>query len=114
MDEPERPPVDDQISSPDGHIGRGQFIALILKRAALAGAILSAPKIIDKFLIPPAWAFGSSCNTADTTQYHDVQVLNTNSTIMPTDNDYSYATLTGAEGTYCVVAIGGGKPVTQY
>ncbi len=94
---------------------RGEFISLILKRAALTGAVLSAPRILDKFLIPPVWAYGSSCTTADTASQNDIVVFNGGSTITPTDNDDSYVSLAHpGESTYCVVSLGTGHPVNNY
>jgi hypothetical protein len=37
-------------------LSRKKFMAMVLKRAAIAGAVLAAPKIVDKFLVPPAQA----------------------------------------------------------
>ncbi len=110
----EKPVKEDLISVADNQLPRGEFIGLILKRATLAGAVLAAPKILDKFLIPPAWAYGSSCNTSDTVAIGDVQLLIQNSTINPTDSDYLYATSTGTEGTYCVKPIGNGTPIFNF
>jgi hypothetical protein len=42
-------------------LSRKKFVELVLKRAAIAGAVLSAPKIIDKFLVAqPAQAMPTS------------------------------------------------------
>ncbi len=40
----------------DKSISRKEFVRLVLKRGAIAGAIVAAPKIIDKFLVPPVYA----------------------------------------------------------
>lgn len=40
----------------DKSISRKEFVRLVLKRGAIAGAIMTAPKIIDKFLVPPVYA----------------------------------------------------------
>lgn len=40
----------------DKSISRKEFVRLVLKRGAIAGAIVAAPKIIDKFLVPPVHA----------------------------------------------------------
>ncbi|MBX9879528.1 MAG: hypothetical protein K2Y22_13790 [Candidatus Obscuribacterales bacterium] len=40
----------------DKSISRKEFVHLVLKRGAIAGAIVAAPKIIDKFLVPPVYA----------------------------------------------------------
>lgn len=50
-------------SSAEG-TSRRDFIQQIVKRAAIAGSLLAAPKVIDKFLVPAAWAYGSSCASA--------------------------------------------------
>lgn len=47
--------VSDSPSS-DKSISRKEFVRLVLKRGAIAGAIVAAPKIIDKFLVPPVHA----------------------------------------------------------
>lgn len=44
----------------DTSISRQEFVRLVLKRGAIAGAILAAPKILDKFLVPPAHATSST------------------------------------------------------
>jgi len=38
---------------------RKDFLALVIKRASIAGMIVAAPKIVDKFLIPPVYAAAS-------------------------------------------------------
>jgi len=50
----------------DPTVSRKEFLQKILKGAAVAGTLLAAPKVLDKFLIPAAYATTSSCNTADT------------------------------------------------
>jgi len=44
--------------SADLTISRKEFIRKVLKKGAIAGALLAAPKIIDRFLVPPANAMG--------------------------------------------------------
>lgn len=44
-------------------LARKEFVKLTLKRGAIAGAILAAPAIIDKFMIPPVHAAGMSSGT---------------------------------------------------
>ncbi|MBS1955867.1 MAG: hypothetical protein JST89_16910 [Cyanobacteria bacterium SZAS-4] len=41
---------------------RAEFITRIVKGAALTGGVLAAPRILDKFLVPPAFA-GASTST---------------------------------------------------
>jgi hypothetical protein len=66
---PEQGP--DQMNSCDPSLNRKQFLALVIKRAGLAGAILAAPKVVDSFLVPPAYAFMYSVNfQEDTTGNH--------------------------------------------
>ena len=59
-------PDEEQLNSCDGTITRKEFVEKVLKTAAVAGTLIASPKILDKFLIPPAYAAASSCNTADT------------------------------------------------
>lgn len=40
---------------------RREFIEKVVKRAAIVGGLLAAPQVLDKFLVPKAWAYGSSC-----------------------------------------------------
>ncbi len=42
------------------NLSRKDFMALVLKRAAITGSVLAAPKIVDKFLVPPANALTTS------------------------------------------------------
>lgn len=44
----------------DKSISRKEFVRLVLKRGAVAGAIVAAPQIIDKFLVPPVYAESST------------------------------------------------------
>jgi hypothetical protein len=44
------------LTASDKSISRKEFVRLVLKRGAIAGAIVAAPKIIDKFLVPPVYA----------------------------------------------------------
>jgi hypothetical protein len=46
---------------------RKEFLDRILKRTLLVGAVLSAPKVVDKFLVPPAYAMPSTQPKADRT-----------------------------------------------
>ena len=46
-------------SSCDPTITRKQFIAKTIKRATVAGALLTGCKVADKFLVPPAYAQAS-------------------------------------------------------
>jgi hypothetical protein len=45
-----------EVASCEPGLSRKGFIELVLKRALGAGVVLAAPKIVDKFLIPPAYA----------------------------------------------------------
>ncbi len=49
----------------DSKLSRKQFLADVLKKAALAGTIVAAPKVLDKFLMPPVYAKSS------TSVFHD-------------------------------------------
>ena len=37
-------------------LSRQEFLAMVVKRGVIAGALIAAPKIIDAFLVPPAHA----------------------------------------------------------
>lgn len=55
--------------SSDPALNRKQFLALVLKRAGIAGAIVVAPKVVDSFLVPPVYAGMYTPNPGeDTTQ----------------------------------------------
>lgn len=49
----------------DGNLSRKEFLTKLVQKAALAGSLVAAPKIIDKFLVPPALALNS------TQHFHD-------------------------------------------
>lgn len=58
-----------ESSSCEQSLTRAEFIARVVKGAALTGGLLAAPKVLDKFLVPPAFAGASSCVVgASTTQ----------------------------------------------
>ncbi len=46
------------------NLSRKSFLTLILQRAAAAGVVLVGPKVIDKFLVPPASAMMVSTGSA--------------------------------------------------
>ena len=50
----------------DPALTRKEFITKVVKGVAITGGILTAPKVLDKFIIPAYAAGLSSCNTADT------------------------------------------------
>ncbi len=50
---------------------RKEFLALVLKRGAIGGAILFAPKILDKFLVPPVEAATMYTGCPDTSRLQD-------------------------------------------
>jgi hypothetical protein len=51
----------------DSTMSRQEFIEKVIKRAALIGIVIAAPKIIDRFLVPPAFAtLMSTLCTSDT------------------------------------------------
>ena len=49
----------------DGNLSRKEFLTKLVQKAALAGSLVAAPKIVDKFLVPPALALNS------TQHFHD-------------------------------------------
>jgi hypothetical protein len=50
----------------DARVSRKEFLTKLVKRASIAGALLAAPQVIDKFLVPPAYAITSTTHTFDT------------------------------------------------
>jgi hypothetical protein len=55
----------------DATLSRKDFLTKLVQRAAVAGSLIAAPKIIDKFLVPPAQALNSTTTVHDTTGVHD-------------------------------------------
>ena len=55
----------------DGRVSRKEFLTTVIRRASIAGALLAAPQVIDKFLIPPAYAVTSTTHTKDTSVSSD-------------------------------------------
>jgi hypothetical protein len=55
----------------DSRVSRKEFLTTLVRRATLAGAILAAPKVIDKFLVPPAMAVTSTSAFSDTGNVND-------------------------------------------
>jgi hypothetical protein len=47
---------DNELPSCDPTYTRKEFVALVIKRAGIAGAVICAPKVVDKFFLPPAQA----------------------------------------------------------
>jgi hypothetical protein len=68
MHEEIKPLHEDSQAKPacDNTVSRKEFLSSVLKRAALAGTLLAAPKIIDQFLIPPVYAASSTNPEQDT------------------------------------------------
>jgi hypothetical protein len=54
---------DNELPSCDPAYSRKEFFALVIKRAAVAGTIICAPKIVDKFFLPPANAMMVATST---------------------------------------------------
>ena len=59
MSTPESENAAGQKVSSDPSLSRQQFLQMVLKRAGLVGAVLIAPKVVDSFLVPPAYAMCS-------------------------------------------------------
>jgi hypothetical protein len=55
----------------DSRVSRKEFLTTLVRRAALAGALLAAPKVVDKFLVPPAYAVTSTSAFSDTGNIND-------------------------------------------
>lgn len=51
-------------SSCEQSLTRAEFITRVVKGAALTGGLIAAPKILDKFFVPPAFAGASSCSVS--------------------------------------------------
>ncbi|GEM_PF-2056636 len=60
MDEPIDGLASSDEPSCDSHLSRKEFLRTVIRRAAVAGAILAAPRVVDKFLVPPVYAGGST------------------------------------------------------
>lgn len=60
-------PEDTRCEQPDvscdPSMSRKEFVALVLKRGAITGAILAAPRVLDKFLVAPGLAANPSSGT---------------------------------------------------
>jgi hypothetical protein len=61
-------PDESQASSVQG-MSRKEFLTTVVKGAAVAGVIVAAPKVVDKFLVPPVYAANSTTAGPPT---HDV------------------------------------------
>lgn len=58
----------EDLSSADPSLTRQQFLRRVIKGAALTGGVLASPKILDKFLVPSAYAASSTtCVVAENT-----------------------------------------------
>jgi hypothetical protein len=72
---------DNQIAS-DGSLTRKEFLTRVVRGAVATGALLAGPRILDKFLVPPAYAGTSTgCGTSDlpsapTTLFFDRNTIN--------------------------------------
>lgn len=55
----------------DATLSRKEFLTKLVQRAAVAGSLIAAPKVIDKFLVPPAQAINSTTTVHDTSNAHD-------------------------------------------
>lgn len=55
-DDKQAHPAHDDVSAADPSLTRKQFLERVVKGAALTGGALAAPRILDKFLVPPAYA----------------------------------------------------------
>lgn len=50
----------------DPTLSRKEFLTKLVQTAAVAGSLIAAPKVIDKFLVPPAHALNSTQHFHDT------------------------------------------------
>ncbi|HEY9713103.1 MAG TPA: hypothetical protein V6C72_06515 [Chroococcales cyanobacterium] len=55
----------ESIEACDPALTRKEFLTKLVRRAAIAGSIVAAPKVLDKFLVPPVYALTS------TQHFHD-------------------------------------------
>ncbi len=61
MEESNRNPnLERDLQAADPSLSRKQFLERVVKGAALTGGVLGAPKILDKFLVPAAYATSST------------------------------------------------------
>ncbi|CAN5675571.1 hypothetical protein BH10CYA1_BH10CYA1_55250 [soil metagenome] len=63
--------LDSHKTACDATLSRKEFLTKLVQRAAVAGSLIAAPKIIDKFLVPPAQALNSTTTVHDTSGAHD-------------------------------------------
>ncbi len=49
----------------DPALSRKEFLTKLVQKAAIAGSLIAAPRVVDKFLVPPAHALNS------TQHFHD-------------------------------------------
>lgn len=59
-------PTPQEKNACDPRVTRKEFLTTLVKRATIAGALLAAPKVVDKFLVPPAYARTSTTHIRDT------------------------------------------------
>jgi hypothetical protein len=59
--------LDQSVESSESTMSREEFLKTVFKRAAVAGALVAAPAIADKFLVPAAFAQTSTCTVPGTT-----------------------------------------------
>jgi hypothetical protein len=52
-------------------MSRKEFLETVIKRATIAGAVIAAPKVVDKFLVPPAYAAVSLTTPIHSPHPHD-------------------------------------------
>lgn len=64
---------DDSVISCDPVMSRKAFVAMVLKRGAIAGAVLAAPAVIDKFLVAPACAAMTSATGGETAPMNSME-----------------------------------------
>jgi hypothetical protein len=85
----------DSEKSSDPSLTRSEFIQKVVKASALTGGILAAPRILDRFLVPPAYAATSTgCTNGDLT-------VGGNGTDFVVLGVASCATTDGGSGTIC-------------
>lgn len=65
--------LDGETNKPacDANLSRKEFLTKLVQRAAVAGSLIAAPQIVDKFLVPPAYALNSTTTVHDTNHVHD-------------------------------------------
>ena len=67
---PQIPGIKAEKPACDPSISRKEFLEAVVRRATIAGVLLAAPVVVDKFLVPPVYAANSTTNFHDSTDLY--------------------------------------------